>query len=514
MYSSYKDCIPQMQITDQSYKYLRCYVEHCILVHVCCMIVTLYTSIRLVTMIQFVVVALFKHQRRIIFVMLPAIALAMLLLYFYVFATAGASRGGVWRGVTTEREDLAMLHTEKLKLVVNTVNYTSIYHEVTPGYGTTVMNSSNTSVAGDSKRLKEQYSAGVAVDDAGTAAKSNGSDTNKPIIRNNTLGDMAAVLVVNSSRAIGKTANYTVAETLSTPGTAVHYHYHLEQSATDSSVVKLLPRSLPLRVCMEGHGQSTVALSQCPPHSLTLRSQISTTGTQARSVPPGNLLHRYKTAGFNDIGQGESRRASDTDMKFRPLSSFKSPWHSGVEGDTLEAAPWIREIKLFLSAAKPGTPITLVSAEYNFRHALMNWLVAALVRCKPPVDNVLILTYDHRMWAFLYPMRLPCIYVPLESIVKDKMYWNVGSPGMRHLLIVRVTVMRLLNYWGYDVANYDADAIVLRNPVAIHKLYPGSDLIGQYGGSLPHALQCRWGAVMCMGAVILMRSTAAVGKQL
>ena len=197
---------------------------------------------------------------------------------------------------------------------------------------------------------------------------------------------------------------------------------------------------------------------------------------------------------------------------FKPLSLFKSPWHSGIEGEELGATKWVNELKTFLLTVKPGLPITLISSEYNFRHALLNWLVGALVRCQPPVDNVLVLTYDSKLLSVLYLRLIPYLLIPLESLVKDKMYWRGNRQHMSFLLVVRVVVMRLLNYWGYDVANYDADAIILKNPKVIHEMYADSDLIGQYGGSMPKSLLSEWGFVMCMGAVILMRSTMSVGK--
>ncbi len=68
--------------------------------------------------------------------------------------------------------------------------------------------------------------------------------------------------------------------------------------------------------------------------------------------------------------------------------------------------------------------------------------------------------------------------------------------------------MRLLNYWGYDVANFDSDAILLKNPLPLFysEEYASSDVIGTFGGSLSGALHNKWGVVVCM-VVIFLRST-------
>ncbi len=59
--------------------------------------------------------------------------------------------------------------------------------------------------------------------------------------------------------------------------------------------------------------------------------------------------------------------------------------------------------------------------------------------------------------------------------------------------------MRLLNYWGYDVANFDSawcnSAQEPNIPLFYSEEYASSDVIGTFGGSLPGALHNKWGVV-------------------
>ena len=195
-------------------------------------------------------------------------------------------------------------------------------------------------------------------------------------------------------------------------------------------------------------------------------------------------------------------------------SSFRLPWHSCLRAESLQRTLWLHNLRTYLRDKDPHSPVTLVSADFAFREVLLNWLIAAKVRPKAQMKYILVLTYEEHFKIFLTERAIPVLYVPIEAVVDktDQAYWTGNHKGMRHLLIIRVAVMRLLNYWGYDVANYDADAIILRNPKAVHEMYSDSDLIGQYGGSMPATLLQEWGAVMCMGAVVLMRSSAAIGE--
>ena len=71
--------------------------------------------------------------------------------------------------------------------------------------------------------------------------------------------------------------------------------------------------------------------------------------------------------------------------------------------------------------------------------------------------------------------------------------------------------MRFINHWGFDAANYDTDAIVLRNPEPLYyEQYRDSDFIGSYG-HFPPDIKQEWGIAVCTGAVMI-RSSICTGN--
>ena len=65
---------------------------------------------------------------------------------------------------------------------------------------------------------------------------------------------------------------------------------------------------------------------------------------------------------------------------------------------------------------------------------------------------------------------------------------------------------------GFDVALYDTDAIILKNPELLYyKQYGDSDIIGTYG-HFPQQIMQEWGLAICIG-VAVFKSTTHRGKR-
>ena len=71
-----------------------------------------------------------------------------------------------------------------------------------------------------------------------------------------------------------------------------------------------------------------------------------------------------------------------------------------------------------------------------------------------------------------------------------------------------VSLYRLLNHWGYDVFNYDTDAVLLRDPS--HILPAEYDIIGTFG-RFPTDLTKKWGITLCT-AILVVRSSRTTGR--
>ena len=174
---------------------------------------------------------------------------------------------------------------------------------------------------------------------------------------------------------------------------------------------------------------------------------------------------------------------------------------------------WAGSLHHFLSTVdKDVSPmVNLVIGDYKHRMLVLNWVVAATVRIEPPLDNVIVISLQHgRMCDFIanstymsHPSRVTCIVIPVNSIIslKTKDDW-VQS------LMIRPFVVRLINYWGYDVATYDSDAVVLKNPQELFKQHP-QDIMSA-ADVWPTWQAQPWGLTLCAGAMVY-RASATTG---
>ena len=176
---------------------------------------------------------------------------------------------------------------------------------------------------------------------------------------------------------------------------------------------------------------------------------------------------------------------------------------------------WMQELRHYLNAITPDSgPVTIVSSDYSYREILLNWLISALVRVDRPLSNVLVLSLDSSLHTLLQGKGFACIHVPPEQLLRSIVINRLALTGhvaFTQVHILRLTVMRLINHWGFDVANYDTDAIILKNPEPLYyKQYQDSDFIGSYGHS-PMDIKQEWGIAICIGAVMI-RSSNNTGK--
>ena len=181
--------------------------------------------------------------------------------------------------------------------------------------------------------------------------------------------------------------------------------------------------------------------------------------------------------------------------------------------DQIMHTGWLQALKDFLSTLKPDSgPVSIVSSDYKYSEVLLNWLISALVRVDRPLSNVLVLSLDSSLHALLQRRGFACIHVPPESLVRPaliaKLKYHVAFTQVH---ILRLTVMRFINYWGFDIANYDTDAIIMKNPEPLYyHQYKSSDFIGSYG-HFPQEMQREWGIAVCIG-VVMTKSSKQTGN--
>ncbi len=210
----------------------------------------------------------------------------------------------------------------------------------------------------------------------------------------------------------------------------------------------------------------------------------------------------------------DSKPAPTPANLFELRSSFQLPVpYCTLSVDSLLQQPWIRELQEILSTIDPlSGPISLTTSDYNFRDILLNWLSASTVHITPQLSHLLVLCMDKSVYDLLKAHNIASIYAPPESFINKK----TDAGLKRHIAftatqILRLTVMRLLNHWGYDAANYDADAILVKNPEPLmYDIYRESSLIASHG-HFPAEIRVQWGGTTLCAGMFMVKSGPATG---
>ena len=230
-------------------------------------------------------------------------------------------------------------------------------------------------------------------------------------------------------------------------------------------------------------------------YSLVGRKEIS---TGKKLVYNSVVMGKAKTDSYGTNAPRNSR--------FLLKHSFKFPAPKYTKQDALESG-WIEDVKQFLKNLST-TQISIVTASEEHKVIVVNWLVSALIKVHPPLENVLVLAVSNSLYEYLKSRGMPAIYIDPVSLISSHAFETFGSV-FAQIHVVRMTLFRLINHWGYDVVMYDSDAVLLKNTQALFDKYPEADLIGSAGIG-PEKLSSLWGRTICTG-VLLLRATFKTG---
>ena len=180
--------------------------------------------------------------------------------------------------------------------------------------------------------------------------------------------------------------------------------------------------------------------------------------------------------------------------------TFSFPYPVAVKSvKSVLDGPWVKPLQHFLLQLN-SSQVSVVFSDYLFVDSLLNWLVSAMTKVDSPVTNLLVVCLDKALYTLLQNKHIASIVVEKDTIIwpAAKMKTNFSQ-----IWITRLVLCRLLNHWGYDVAMFDADAIVLRNPKPLFDKYKEADIVAS-SGRYPFDLSKRWkAATVCMGTVLL-----------
>ena len=174
----------------------------------------------------------------------------------------------------------------------------------------------------------------------------------------------------------------------------------------------------------------------------------------------------------------------------------------------IQRAKWTAHLYQFLqSLNKSISPqVNMVFGDSDHMELVLNWIIAALVRLDPPLHNIMVLSLDQPLCDFLASKKLPvaCIAVPPESFLASPgpKSWGQGVKS-------RLVILRIINYWGYDVASYDSDTVLLRNLQPFYDSNPDVKLFAG-SGTYPNTVSNQWGFSLCT-CVLLLRSHPSTG---
>ena len=216
-------------------------------------------------------------------------------------------------------------------------------------------------------------------------------------------------------------------------------------------------------------------------------------------------LHQHSSPNDEiDVGVGISHSASAPTFTVQKDFNFPHP-EKYLSAKKILKADWVKQLKRYLLNIHPAHSLTITVATKSFIPNLLNWLIAAHLLVDPPLQHILVVAFDKEVHTLMAGRKLASIHVPFSSVMRGT------DRGVSRVWMTRLAVIRLLNHWGYDVQQFDNDAVLLRNPQPLFDAYSDYDLFGARA-ILPFELgRGPWGFTLCMG-VAWLRGTQKMGE--
>ncbi len=173
----------------------------------------------------------------------------------------------------------------------------------------------------------------------------------------------------------------------------------------------------------------------------------------------------------------------------------------------IDSSQFLHDLRHFLLHYNSERPLALITSNYKYVDVLLNWLISATVRSGIPLDSVVILSLDVKIHGLLTKRGIPSILTMSSDLIRSDIVFN---NTFDQIMMIRLSVMRIVSHFGFDVVMYDTDAIILKDPQPLYDRLHGDDIIGSVG-RIPYDLLEEWGITICIG-MVLVRSSQLVGK--
>jgi len=171
---------------------------------------------------------------------------------------------------------------------------------------------------------------------------------------------------------------------------------------------------------------------------------------------------------------------------------------------------WATNLKAALNSAELNKQITFLMVSFDYFSTLINWLLHAKLHAPLMLKDLLVVCLDDRSHKVLHDKGIVSSVVTVNDIVQS--ISDIEGPLFHARVVVRLTVLRLLNYWGYDVLQMDIDAILMKNIQPLFAHFSDVDIITSttVANCIPKRAHRAWGFCMCVGA-LLIRSNEKTG---
>ena len=174
-------------------------------------------------------------------------------------------------------------------------------------------------------------------------------------------------------------------------------------------------------------------------------------------------------------------------------------------------SPWVVNMKRKLDEAKLSKQLTFVMVSPDYFSMLLNWMVHAKLHAASVLNNLIVVCADEKSHNTLTKKGVLSVVIKTTDVVKRQL--DIDEPIFHARVVVRLTVLRLLNYWGFDVFQMDIDALLVNNIQPIFEHFSDADIIAsivEKSNCVPSAAFKAWKFCICTGAV-LIRSNPNTG---
>ncbi|CAH1799212.1 unnamed protein product [Owenia fusiformis] len=194
----------------------------------------------------------------------------------------------------------------------------------------------------------------------------------------------------------------------------------------------------------------------------------------------------------------DSRETPDFNVALRNSSNCNSSLFLSLGNLARTRLYW--QMKLYITS-NGYKKVNVIMLTEEYLEAALNWMVTFQLFQNKRFQQILFITPDLSILNYLTERNLDCIYADVHDIMYPGYRIDIKS-----IWFLRLAVWRLINHFGCDAYNYDADALPLKDPNTVYDNYLNETIVGTMSGYTPLELQRLWGFTLNMGTIIFRKT--------